>query len=537
MSMSPYSPAAGLLSQIWETKKSIKALSYDKKGSLKVTKSTYAQVCHVLENQNVLQKVLTTIKIPCRNESLLYVLLYELLLGPNQKIRGGGALKRQIMKNEKQLREVLSQCGAISSRAIFPRYARINTLKYKMNDALSDLKDQTNDIYIDPHVPDLLVLKPNIRIHDIPSVKSGKIVLQDKSSCFSALCLINGNEDPLKGDCIDACAAPGQKTSHLAALLPKSSTIYACDRNEKRLEVLQQRIQLLVGNTRSVVTKRVDFLTTKQSDFPNTKGILLDPSCSGSGIFTSLNRLTDSQDDDLERIQHLANFQSVALQHAMSFESVERIVYSTCSIHNQENEEVVKEALKAQGDKWQLRSPFCLRGWERRGNQVEGLTSEQTKCLIRADRDDDTNGFFVSYFERKKLNISSWKATDEDNKGKLVVPKNIPMYAGQFRTDGGGDKLQLETKTVAKQLRASNAKADGKSPKADGKSPKADGKSPKADGKSPKADGKSPKADGKSPKAEGKSPKTDGKFPKPDGKSQTADEKPQKAVPKKRARS
>ncbi len=94
MSASPYMPAALLLSQIWETKKSIKTLAYDKSGDLKISKSTYAQVCHVLEHQRTLMEVLKAVSIPCRNEALLYVLLYELLLGPNQKIRGGGAVKR-----------------------------------------------------------------------------------------------------------------------------------------------------------------------------------------------------------------------------------------------------------------------------------------------------------------------------------------------------------------------------------------------------------------------------------------------------------
>ena len=51
-------------------------------------------------------------------------------------------------------------------------------------------------------------------------MKSGKVVLQDKSSCFSALALVNGSDhdDIVNGDFIDATAAPGNKTLHLAAL-------------------------------------------------------------------------------------------------------------------------------------------------------------------------------------------------------------------------------------------------------------------------------------------------------------------------------
>ena len=96
MSSSPYAQAARLLGTIWESKKSLKALAYDKKGNLIIQKSTYAQVCHVLEHKHHLDAVLKEVSIQCHNQGLLYILLYELLLGPNKKIRGGGALRRQL---------------------------------------------------------------------------------------------------------------------------------------------------------------------------------------------------------------------------------------------------------------------------------------------------------------------------------------------------------------------------------------------------------------------------------------------------------
>ena len=194
--------AALMLSQVWETRKSIKTLAYDKSGELKLNKSAYAQVCHVLEHQRTLKEVLTAVPIPCRNEGLLYVLLYELLLGPNQKIRGGGAVKRQIVNKEKQLREVLETIHKDSAtvRASFPRYVRVNTLKCTLLEAVDALKLQDLQIYVDAHVPNLLVLQPAAQLHNHEFVKQGKMKLQDKSSCFSALCLIHGNEVPLVGD-------------------------------------------------------------------------------------------------------------------------------------------------------------------------------------------------------------------------------------------------------------------------------------------------------------------------------------------------
>lgn len=452
MSASPYMPAALLLSQIWESKKSIKTLAYDKSGDLKISKSTYAQVCHVLEHQRTLMEVLKAVSIPCRNEALLYVLLYELLLGPNQKIRGGGAVKRQIIKKEAELRQVLEAfChdGDDTKRVAFPRYVRVNALKCTMDEAVSTLKLHYDSIYVDEHVPNLLVLQPAAQIHDHPFVNEGKFILQDKSSCFSALCLIHGNRVPLQGDCLDACAAPGNKTSHLAALT--SAKVYACDRNQKRLEMLDRRLKLLVTNNQ-VVTKHLDFLRTKPTDYSNIKGILLDPSCSGSGIFTSLDRMADGEEDGSDRIEHLSNFQLTALQHAMSFNSVERIVYSTCSLHEQENEFVVKQALDS-NPCWKLCSPHCLRKWKRRGHDVPGLTKDQSKCLIRADRGDETNGFFVAYFERKDVN-EPMKAI-ENNTGKVVIPKAISLYKGEFATKGD-HKSNMKTKQPSNECQLPN---------------------------------------------------------------------------------
>jgi 25S rRNA (cytosine2278-C5)-methyltransferase len=424
-------PAANLLTKIWDTKSSIKTLAYDKKGNLTIPKASYAQVCHVLENQRLLQKIQQTIQIPCRNQALLLVLLYELLLGPNKSIRGGGTLKRQIMKKEVQLRdtlEVIHKSNPSSGRVIFPKYVRVNTLKCNLDEAIDTLKSQHGDtIYLDPHVPNLLVLDPKVSLHKHEFVTNGKFILQDKSSCFSALCLIHGNSVPLEGDCLDACAAPGNKTSHLASLT--KFNVYACERNEKRLDLLNRRMEVLVTKGR-VVTNHVDFLKTKPSDFSNVKGILLDPSCSGSGMYTALDRLADDHGDGSEdRLEHLSNFQLTALIHAMSFESVDRIVYSTCSIHKEENELVVQQALQA-SEQWKLRPPHCLRSWKRRGEKVPGLTNDQVNCLIRANKDDETNGFFVAYFERDS--VASIPKSSNARKNNEERSKRITFYKGEF---------------------------------------------------------------------------------------------------------
>jgi hypothetical protein len=197
-----------------------------------------------------------------------------------------------------------------------------------------------------------------------------------------------------------------------------------------------------------------DFLATTAADFSTVRGILLDPSCSGSGIFTALDRQADSDDPDevASRMEHLSNFQVTALKHAMTFPSVQHIVYSTCSIHAQENENVVEQAVNANKDDWEIVAPHCLATWKRRGVATEGLSEEETDCMIRVNKEDDTNGFFVCCLQRKSAtNQKAAPAERPDVTSELT----IPVYSGQFaRRDK--DKKDTPKKNVKKDTSKSS---------------------------------------------------------------------------------
>lgn len=92
---------------------------------------------------------------------------------------------------------------------------------------------------------------------------------------------------------LDMCAAPGMKTTHLAALMNSEGTVFAVERNPKRFETLNR---ILDGSGATCVqTFNKDVLTCSDKDFPNVEYILVDPSCSGSGqstfmtIFVNIN--------------------------------------------------------------------------------------------------------------------------------------------------------------------------------------------------------------------------------------------------------
>jgi putative methyltransferase len=133
----------------------------------------------------------------------------------------------------------------------------------------------------------------------------------------------------------------------------------------------------------------------------------------------------------------------------MSFPSARRITYSTCSIHDIENEDVVAKALQKYDNsvekpagvgKWELK--VCLPTWSRRGKPNGSLSSEQSEALIRCLPEDGTNGFFVAYFERtfnidikkskKRLNVMQKKRKlakddddDDDDDGRMAKKQKM----------------------------------------------------------------------------------------------------------------
>lgn len=181
-------------------------------------------------------------------------------------------------------------------------------------------------------------------------------------------------------------------------------SIVACELNKERVKTLQHTIRR--SGADNIETVNGDFLDIDSNDpsYAEVRAILLDPSCSGSGISTErLDHLlpshsSDDQDDagSSARIRKLSAFQRKVLSHALSFPSVERLVYSTCSIHQAENEDVVNSVLPlASSLGFELATPFPQ--WHRRGLPV----FDGAEHLLRTDPEDDLEGFFIALFVRK----------------------------------------------------------------------------------------------------------------------------------------
>ena len=318
-----------------------------------------------------------------------------------------------------------------------PRWVRVNRLKTSLDDQLKTtlrgyrrverleevLRASAKEkvFAVDEHIPDLLAFPTGHDFTKADAYLKGELILQDKASCFPAYLL-----DPRRqhGDVIDTCAAPGNKTTHLAALLHEAldendrRKVFAFERNPYRSTVLKKMVARAGGDKIIEVFGSTDFLTVKPDDprFANVQALLLDPSCSGTGIVgrdeepvmqlpeltgTSVstaskkrkrntkeqkapqvekaedvaeNEAVDEDKSLEERLRFLSDFQVQLIQHGMQFPKAKRITYSTCSIHAEENEHVVLRALAsqvAQERGWRIllrkEQPIGMQQWAIRG--------------------------------------------------------------------------------------------------------------------------------------------------------------------------
>ena len=217
---------------------------------------------------------------------------------------------------------------------------RVNTLKTSIEKVEEVLKNN-NIEFKKVSWSDVAYIVKNVRedtLKELEIYKNGEIYLQSLSSMLPPIVL----EPKENTDILDMCAAPGGKTTELASLTNNNANITACELNKIRIEKLKYNIEKQ-GAT-SVYTMQEDSI--KINDFFSFDNILLDAPCSGSGTL-------NVEDVNLEKtfteklIEKSQKSQLELLNKAVKIlKQGQEMVYSTCSILNVENEEIVSKILK-----------------------------------------------------------------------------------------------------------------------------------------------------------------------------------------------
>ena len=486
---------------------------------------------------------------------LLLLLLYDLLFGA-QRIEGGGHYKRLLLQHKTPIQSTLARIyikrqasspqqllpAALRPRLPHPRYVRINTLLCSLPQAIEALRADgwtevdrplrhptATDLFVFPSsrcfyrdvdIDSLLVFPPSTSFHDSALYERGWVVLQDKASCMSAACL----NPTLTDAVVDGCAAPGNKTSHLVAIIADkakqqsnrsrgTATVDAFEVHQKRFTLLTQLLSQkgidvhINGGTSShprhsagvvVTAHHASFLSlTGDSGLgQRVTAVLLDPTCSGSGMTHTLDAYykeknreedrktqpagqkhtakkrkrtephgrqpkdkeskaqivqsevdegSDEQDEQQssgqsQSLSALSAFQTSLLTHAFTLPAVRHIVYSTCSHHTEENEAVIAASLAHSGRArgWEVEAGL-LPHWRRRGRRsgVAGLSDAECERMVRCDADEDCmNGFFVCGLVRRAAGLTGQGAASG---GALERKEPELAAAGDVRDGDASD--------------------------------------------------------------------------------------------------
>lgn len=227
---------------------------------------------------------------------------------------------------------------------------RINPLKVTLEDVEAAMLNAGVQVKRLPHLPQALrIIGSAGTIGQLPGFSEGWWTVQDSSAQLVSYLL-----DPRAGDVvIDACAAPGGKTTHIAELMGDQGKIFACDKTASRLKKVKENAQRLQLNS-------IEICTGDSRNYPQftnlANAVLLDAPCSGLG---TLHRRPDIRwRSTPANIKELSILQGELLEQAATWLKPEGIlVYATCTLHPQENEAVIQSFL-ARHAHWQIDPPL-----------------------------------------------------------------------------------------------------------------------------------------------------------------------------------
>ena len=243
--------------------------------------------------------------------------------------------------------ELIKQYGEETYNKIIEGYnqkrfttLRVNTLKSKVSYICSALSENNIEYEKVSWNNEALIIKNanEIDIKELKIYKNGEIYLQSLSSMMPAIIL----EPKENEDILDMTAAPGGKTTQIAALTNNKANITACEMNTVRADRLKYNVEKQ-GAT-SVTVLKED--SRRLNDYFSFDKILLDAPCSGSGTILLNNERTYKNFSE-NLVKKTIKSQKDLLKKAIKIlKPGHELVYSTCSILKQENENIIKEIIE-----------------------------------------------------------------------------------------------------------------------------------------------------------------------------------------------
>lgn len=216
---------------------------------------------------------------------------------------------------------------------IAPITLRVNNLKATREEILSELEGAVKTDFS----PDGIVLE-NAAVSELDCLKDGRVTVQDEASqiCVRALGARTGNT------VFDVCACPGSKSFGAAMTMENEGEILAFDIHENKLSLVEKGAERL--GISIISTKAQDARKPLAELFGKADKIICDVPCSGFGV---ISKKPEIRYKDVKESAALPKIQYDILENAQNYLKVGgTLVYSTCTILPDENENNVKKFLE-----------------------------------------------------------------------------------------------------------------------------------------------------------------------------------------------
>ena len=226
---------------------------------------------------------------------------------------------------------------------------RVNILQTSVSEVKAALENAGLQVSLIPQLPQALRIESSAGdIRQLPGYDAGWWIVQDSSAQ-----LVTHLLDPQPGETIvDACAAPGGKTTHIAELMGDEGKVWACARSASRLKKVVQnahRLRLSSINALAEDSRHLNRFTN-QCD-----RVLLDAPCSGLGTLHKRPDIRWRQTP--EKIAQLTILQRELLHHAATWVKPNGVlIYATCTLNVLENEKVIQSFLENHPN-WEIQPP------------------------------------------------------------------------------------------------------------------------------------------------------------------------------------
>lgn len=263
---------------------------------------------------------------------------------------------------------------------------RINTLKSSLTEVAGIFQSSGIAYQTVPWYKDALIIEntdENV-LRELSLYKEGKIYLQSLSSMIPPLVL-----NPRAGaDILDMTAAPGGKTTQMAALTDNRAHITACELNPVRAERLRYNVQKQGASC--VLVMQND--ARKLDDFFAFDQILLDAPCSGSGVLSIFDKNANAHYTRQLIDKSITAQKTLITKAANLLKKGQQMVYSTCSVLACENEDIVSYVISKK--KLKL-VPIETDAWD----DLPLLPVKQ-KGVVCIAPNEFYEGFFIAKLER-----------------------------------------------------------------------------------------------------------------------------------------